>query len=369
MSRGLFHRAIIMSASGLGQSVIPTNQFDLAQKQARLVNCTDDTPVNIINSQKQARLVNCTDDTPVNIINCLKTKTAQEIADTLPGFAEVGGDPILIWRAEVGGDPILIWRAVIEPDFGQERFLVEHPITSAIHGRYAKIPVMLGITEIEFGYVTYIAVQYQEFLDLLSNDYKRVLPIIFFYERNTTRSNEISTGLKEFYFGEGNLENTTATKDGIEYLYADGVTGFQVNRATKLISAKNTEKTYYYCFTYRGRYSFFYLPGSNNTQTAGAAHHDDLIYLFYISTMFPYFTKNDPEWETVNRMVKMWTDFVKTGNPTPGHSAVLNNAHWLPFSNKRPKYMEIGNDLVMKENLFKERYHEWDKLFPLNEYA
>lgn len=49
----------------------------------------------------------------------------------------------------------MIWRAVIEPDFGQERFLVEHPITSAIHGRYAKIPVMLGITEIEFGYVTY----------------------------------------------------------------------------------------------------------------------------------------------------------------------------------------------------------------------
>lgn len=58
-----------MSASGLGQSVIPTNQFDLAQKQARLVNCTDDTPV--------------------NIINCLKTKTAQEIADTLPGFAVI----------------------------------------------------------------------------------------------------------------------------------------------------------------------------------------------------------------------------------------------------------------------------------------
>lgn len=55
-----------MSSSVLGHAITPTNQFDLAQKQARLVNCTDDTPA--------------------NIINCLKTKTAQEIAATVPGF-------------------------------------------------------------------------------------------------------------------------------------------------------------------------------------------------------------------------------------------------------------------------------------------
>lgn len=56
---------------------------------------------------------------------------------------------------EVGGDPILIWNCVIEPDFGQERFLTEHPITAMINGRFAKIPVMLGVTEIEFGMVSY----------------------------------------------------------------------------------------------------------------------------------------------------------------------------------------------------------------------
>ncbi|KAK9692517.1 Carboxylesterase family [Popillia japonica] len=336
MSRDLFHRAIIMSSSVLGHAITPTNQFDLAQKQARLVNCTDDTPA--------------------NIINCLKTKTAQEIAAPVPGFREVGGDPVLLWRA------------VIEPDFGQERFLVEHPITSALYGRFAKVPVMIGITEIEFGFVSHSAIRRQEVLDRLSNDYKRVLPIIFSYERETNRSNEISTSLKRFYFGDGNLENTTITMEGIEHLYADGIIGFRVNRATKLISAKNTENTYYYCFTYRGRYSYFYLPDTNNTETAGAVHHDDLIYLFYISNRFPYFNSNDPEWQTVNRMVKMWTNFVKSGNPTPDHSTELNNVHWVPYSQKLSNYMEIGNNLVMKQNLYEERYQEWEKLFPLDEY-
>ncbi|KAI4456238.1 carboxylesterase [Holotrichia oblita] len=338
MSRGLFHRAIIMSASVLGQAITPTNQFDLAQKQARLVNCTDDTPV--------------------NIINCLKTKTAQEIADTLPGFRELGGDPVIIWRA------------VIEPDFGQERFLTEHPITSVLHGRFAKVPVMIGITEIEFGFVANNVIRRQEFLDRISNDYKRALPIIFSYERDTKRSNDVSTGLKRFYFGDGNLENTTATKEGIEHLYADGIEGFRVNRATKLISAKNIENTYYYCFTYRGRYSYYYLPDTNDTETVGPVHHDDLIYLFYISNRFPYFNSNDPEWQTVNKMVKMWTNFVKSGNPTPGQSdELLDNVRWVPYSQKLSNYLEIGNNLVMKEKLFEERYQEWEKLFPLDEYA
>ncbi|KRT81775.1 esterase, partial [Oryctes borbonicus] len=121
-----------------------------------------------------------------------------------------------------------------------------------IHGRFAKVPIMLGITEFEFGFVAYNAIRKQEFLDRFSNEYKRVFPIIFKYERNTSRSNEISTSLKQFYFGDGVVENTTHTKDGIEHIYADGITGFALNRATKLISDKNTENTYYYCFTYKG---------------------------------------------------------------------------------------------------------------------
>lgn len=171
-------------------------------------------------------------------------------------------------------------------------------------------------------------------MDLLNNDYKRILPIIFNYERDTPKSNAISTDLKRFYFGEGPVENTTQTREGIEGIYADGLTGFAVNRATKLISDKNQENTYYYCFTYRGRYSYFYLPNSNNETVGklflfyfilvdnrmilvslilGAVHHDDLQYIFYVSTLFPYIHKGDPEWSTVDKMVKIWSDFAYTG--------------------------------------------------------
>lgn len=39
MSRGLFHRAIMMSASPLGQFKYGKNQLQLAKKQAKLLNC------------------------------------------------------------------------------------------------------------------------------------------------------------------------------------------------------------------------------------------------------------------------------------------------------------------------------------------
>ena len=39
MAKGLFHKAIMMSGSPLGQFKYKTNQLDLAEKQARLLNC------------------------------------------------------------------------------------------------------------------------------------------------------------------------------------------------------------------------------------------------------------------------------------------------------------------------------------------
>lgn len=45
----------------------------------------------------------------------------------------------------------------------------------------------------------------------------------------------------------------------------------------------------------------------------GAAHHDDLQYLFYMPILFPYITRDDPEWTTVDKMVKLWSNFAYTG--------------------------------------------------------
>jgi carboxylesterase type B len=112
-------------------------------------------------------------------------------------------------------------------------------------------------------------------------------------------------------------------------LYADSIIGFAVNRAANLLSQRSSAPVYYYEFTYQGRYSHFYLPDSNETvpygkihsknrtfvenHLAGVVHHDDLIYLFYVSAIFPYFDDSYPEAEMVTTLTSLWATFAQTG--------------------------------------------------------
>lgn len=95
-----------------------------------------------------------------------------------------------------------------------------------------------------------------------------------------------------------------------------------------MLAEKNKEPVYFYEFTYQGRYSHFYLPGSDgtepygtsicvsfnsNTNFLGVVHHDDLIYLFYISVAFPYFDETYPESEMVATLGSLWANFAQTG--------------------------------------------------------
>lgn len=66
MSKGLFHKAIAMSGSAVHQSSIPKHQKNLAIKQAQILNC----PI----------------DSVENMFKCLKTKPAQDFANSVPQF-------------------------------------------------------------------------------------------------------------------------------------------------------------------------------------------------------------------------------------------------------------------------------------------
>ena len=44
---------------------------------------------------------------------------------------------------------------MIEADFGQPRFLTEHPLKSLLKGDFVKVPVLAGVTKDEFGALAY----------------------------------------------------------------------------------------------------------------------------------------------------------------------------------------------------------------------
>lgn len=55
---------------------------------------------------------------------------------------------------EFGGfNPLLIWLPVVEPDLGQERFLTDDPTRLFQLGHFHRVPVMAGITDLEFAHL------------------------------------------------------------------------------------------------------------------------------------------------------------------------------------------------------------------------
>ncbi|XP_066262073.1 juvenile hormone esterase-like [Euwallacea similis] len=336
MSAGLFHKAISMSGS-------PTSQRPLGHEQLAL-------------AKRQAKFVGCPDDTSANIVKCLKTKPANELGESLPKFLEFGIDPVVIWSP------------VMEKDFGQARFLTAHPITLIQNGEFHKVPFIAGVTTDEFAQRAFNVIYNETLLKQLNEKWEEVAPIAFLYERNTDLSKTVSKSIRKYYLDDKPVNKSLLSKLG--EIYADSTVGFGVNRAVKLISEKNNASTFYYKFSYQGRYSYFYTPDSNNTKPYGVAHHDDLIYLFYTSKLFPQFKETTPkEVEMVSKLTSLHANFAKYGNPIPTPNDRLDNVKWEPFTTKTQKYLDIGNKLTMQEKLYEKRYNEWEKLFPLEKYA
>ncbi|CAH1107847.1 unnamed protein product [Psylliodes chrysocephalus] len=335
LSEGLFHKGGSLSGSPLGIWPIPYNQTDIAKKQARILGCPDDTTA--------------------NIVKCLKTKSADDLGNSLLQFREYGS-----WL-------LLIWSPVIEPDVGEPRFLSDHPIRLIKNGHMKQIPYICGRTTEEVSYFANDILKNRTLTKELNDDFEKIAPVLFLYERNTNFSKRVSRKIKNVYFHDRPIDWSQETN--FKELYEDAVVGFQMHRAAKLISEYNKYPVYYYKFTYPGRYSFAYKDGTNNTIPYGVVHHDDLIYLFYNSKLFPLFKEHGPkEIEMVEKLTMLYANFARTGNPTPGRSEALDNTIWEPYNLTERKYLDIGKRLVVKEKLNENRFEVWEKLYPIQSY-
>ncbi|XP_035786941.1 esterase FE4-like [Anopheles albimanus] len=325
MSKRLFHRAIVMSGAPTAQWDVPEHQLELAQKQAVLLGC----PITTV----------------TEMMECLRQKPSEDFADSLESMF------VLAWN------PVLLWKPVIEPDFGQERFLDRNPTEAFQKGDFTKVPVIAGITRDEFAGPAVTFLRNETLRRELDSSFETLAPILFQFERHTPESVTRSRLLRERFLGSSPLTlNDSLT--GLNYLFADGLIGFGMHRFIALASKFTT--VYQYKFAYVGRYSHLYYPGD---KPYGAAHHDDLIYLLTGPFIAPMFNRTDPEHETVVRLTSMWTSFAIHGDP---NRANLPGLQWNPITTENDTYLEIGNHLETKQGLFTERFSFWEQLFPLS---
>lgn len=99
----------------------------------------------------------------------------------------------------------------------------------------------------------------------------------------------------------------------------------------------------------------------------GATHGDDMHYLFRPKALAKIYPgKSSPALRIRDKMVEMWTDFAKFGNPTPSHK---NGLKWEPLKKIDPdakeiilNALDINEEMKMIQGPDKERMAFWRNL-------
>ncbi|XP_075986053.1 carboxylic ester hydrolase-like [Anticarsia gemmatalis] len=337
MTKGLFHRAISMSGSPTAKEHSPSHRLDLAHKQARVSDCPAD---------------NLT-----ALYHCLKNKPWREIHGSILGFFEFGYDPLTLWRQ------------VVEPDFGQERFLDIEPIKAIREGRMHEVPFIVSQTQDEFFWKANSILYNQTLLDTMNAEWDRVAPISFALPRDETH--ERLAKLRRAYFGDKDLVNDTSTSDALGKLYSDTITAFPVHRMANLMCKFSKQPVYYYEFAYIGNNSHRVDRVTN--KPTHAAHHDDLLYLFTLNYSYPTIDVADTEdSRMVDKMTAMWYNFARYGNPNSCEDTPeLSPLHWPTMKcrresdSKQKQYLRVDEEFSVKQNLKEDRFKVWEELYPI----
>jgi carboxylesterase type B len=209
-----------------------------------------------------------------------------------------------------------------------------------------KVPVLIGYNSNEAGIagsLTDALRQYLLLLDIVSNT---LAP--FSLTSTTQLRNLAANEIRLFYFGVNAIRNQM--EQVIKFINTD-----QFNRPSIRL-AKNIAPfvpVYFYVFGYEGD-----VVGPSDY--SGVGHGEDLIYLF--RQALTYSAKDQ---DVRAKLIRLWTNFAKTWNPTPRREALLNNVIWPvvnPNSNDLD-YVWLNGTISLDKNPDQEAYQFYETVF------
>ncbi|CAH2074949.1 unnamed protein product, partial [Iphiclides podalirius] len=324
MSKGLFHKAIAQSGVCTSDWAQGTEGKARATRAAKFLG---------FQSSDGEQLLEFLQTAPVDKLAKLtfKSMTADEKHRGLP----------------------IHFAPVIERSFRNvEAFLTEAPMDALLAGNVNKVPLMCGYNSAE----GLIMVQHQvKKLHFMNRNPSFYVPREIARKVPETVLIELGQRVKRFYAGgrdfhDKDLELLTNLMSDIHF-------GFGCHRFCHFYSSLN-RSIYMYrfdCATDLNR--FKELIG--HADYKGASHVDELFYLFSNPLNRDCYEREDLR-ILVDKVTKLWTNFAKTGDPTPENSA---KTKWRPYTASGREYLSIDKTLSMGTHAERERVEFWNRLY------
>ena len=235
-----------------------------------------------------------------------------------------------------------------------EAFLTKHPLDILLSRKVNKVPFLSGYTSSE----GLLMLEDQlEKANVTNTQPSFLVPRELANKLSVDKLKEFGERIKKYYFGEKDLSNVTA--QAIVNMLTDINFAYNTHRFLRFYGAVNMP-IYMYRFEYITALNIIKnLLGHD--KLSGACHGDDLFYIFYNEYNKDVYNKGGEELkQIVFKMTKMWTDFARTGNPTPDSSTSVK---WTPFTSSRKEYLALKENIHVEQYANKERIEFWDQLY------
>ncbi|XP_014357338.2 esterase FE4-like [Papilio machaon] len=325
MSKGLFNRAIVESGTCLQDWANDRNAKERAFRAGKLLGKeTNDTNelLQFLRGLKPTLLTNLAQ----------KTMTTEETWRGLPDY----------------------FVPVVEKKFkGITAFIDEEPVNILANGKVNKVPLMIGYNSAEgLTLITFL------------------LPKLGFYNENPSyhvqreiaeklsqeKLREFGERIKRIYLGNKNL--TKDDPQAIERLGSDIHFFYNTHRFAHLYSAA-VKPVFMYRFNYDTDLNIL-KKITGYAELEGASHGDELFYLFYNFLNKKPYDEQEKLRQLALKMTTLWTNFAKTGNPTPDDSL---DAKWLPYTRRGKEFFKIEDIMSMGNYANGERMNFWNELY------
>lgn len=316
MSTGLFHRAISQSGTALASWTLQMDPLSVAADLAANLGLTYTSTQDMINQMRNLPALTLTAHNP----SMMDLPYARGIASPLT------------------------WVPTIDPaDYTGVKFLPRHPREIMESGDFMDVPLIIGYCSEESLFMIREQILDNTVRDIVNANRNLVVPTTLWdVEPHSAAGDAITSAVWDHYLDGQNL--ALANRYEWSQYNSDVHFNWGVDQCVRLHLQHKTSPIYYYVFSYDGSFNMvkrLMLLSS----FPGAMHGDDLGYLFPNS--IPALPSNHAH-VVRRRLVRLWTNFGKYGNPTPITDELIT-ALWPRVGNNM-EYLDIGEDLVPGTN-------------------
>ncbi|XP_074042064.1 juvenile hormone esterase isoform X2 [Leptinotarsa decemlineata] len=244
---------------------------------------------------------------------------------------------------------------VVEEPSDEEAFLSEDPSTIMKSGNYTKVPLITGCCNREGMFVYSLCITGKTNKLLLD---ETVVPRSMNLRVGSDIYKRAVEEIKRFYFHDN--ENPLTDLDNIYRLYTDNAFQYEVYKTAKSHLDSSKTPIFFYNFSLDTELNFMKpLYGMNEP---GVCHAEDIAYLFK-SFFTPDIEPGSAELVGILRMVKLWANFAKYGNPTPTNDDPLLPVKWSPITANSFQVLDIGEELkILPDHPERKAMEFWDRM-------